>query len=175
MICTSSFGMCTKITRISPLSVATSIPSRPSGSSLVMLRWWSSSRDHTVRVWSVATTPVYLVFSLNSVVPSPDGRLLLTAFNDHTACITEMESSATKVEMRGHENTIEYAVFLPAAAAPSIRELISQAATSQIAKVDALGLSFVVTGSRDKTIKLWNALHGQCLWTFNDHDRWVQA
>ena len=31
-----------------------------------------------------------------------------------------------KVEMRGHDNTLECAVFVPAVAAPSIRELIKQ-------------------------------------------------
>ena len=44
--------------------------------------------------------------------------------------------------------------------------VVFQPATMQSSKVDALGLSFVVTGSRDKTIKLWDALHGTCLWTF---------
>jgi len=32
-----------------------------------------------------------------------------------------------------------------------------------------------MTASRDKTIKLWDALRGQCLWTFVGHDGWVQA
>ncbi|KAI0760239.1 dynein regulator [Fomes fomentarius] len=140
----------------------------------------SAGRDHTVRVWSVATTHCVKVLRphedwIRSLVPSFDGRLLLTASSDHTARITELESSTLKVEMRGHENTVECAAFVPLAAAPSIRELISQPATSQTSKVDALGLSFVVTGSRDKTIKLWDALRGQCLWTFNGHDGWVQG
>ncbi len=43
-----------------------------------------------------------------------------------TARITELESSILKVEMRGHENTVECAAFVPLAAATSIRELISQ-------------------------------------------------
>lgn len=41
-----------------------------------------------------------------------------------------------------------------------------QPANAQSLKVDSLGISFVMTASRDKTIKLWDALRGQCLWTF---------
>lgn len=41
-----------------------------------------------------------------------------------------------------------------------------QPANSRSTDVDALGVAFVVTGSRDKTVKLWDALTGQCLWTF---------
>lgn len=41
-----------------------------------------------------------------------------------------------------------------------------QPANPRSAKVDALGVAFVATGSRDKAIKIWDALTGQCLWTF---------
>ncbi|KAG6911013.1 hypothetical protein DXG01_005428 [Tephrocybe rancida] len=36
-------------------------------------------------------------------------------------------------------------------------------------------MSFVMTASRDKTIKLWDSIRGLCLWTFVGHDGWVQA
>ena len=66
-----------------------------------------------------------------------------------------------------------------------------QPANPRSAKVDALGVAFVATGSRDKTIKIWDALTGQCLWTFVSsrhcivhsilycsqvgHDNWVRS
>lgn len=34
---------------------------------------------------------------------------------------------------------------------------------------------YVATGSRDKTIKLWDTLSGQCLRTFVGHDNWIRA
>jgi WD40 repeat protein len=35
-----------------------------------------------------------------------------------------------------------------------------------MAKLDQMGITFVATGSRDKTIKIWDAIRGICLWTF---------
>ncbi|KIJ96937.1 hypothetical protein K443DRAFT_10254 [Laccaria amethystina LaAM-08-1] len=140
----------------------------------------SSSRDHTVRMWDVQTSHCVKVLRpheewIRSAIPSPDGRLLLTCSDDHTARITDLESSALKAEMRGHDNRIECAVFVPPVSIPSVRELVAVPSTVQSAKVDSLGISFVLTGSRDKTIRLWDALRGQCLWTFVGHDGWVQA
>lgn len=35
--------------------------------------------------------------------------------------------------------------------------------------------SFVVTGSRDKTIRIWESQTGQCLKTLTGHDNWIRA
>lgn len=43
---------------------------------------------------------------------------------------------------------------------------IRKPANDQSSKLDATAISFVMTGSRDKTIKLWDAQAGHCLWTF---------
>ncbi|KAF9040662.1 dynein regulator [Panaeolus papilionaceus] len=140
----------------------------------------SASRDNSVRVWDVQTSHCVKVLKphdewIRCALPSIDGRLLLTCSDDHTARITDMETAALKIEMRGHDNRIECVSFIPVAAIPAIRELVAMPPTAATSKIDALGISFVVTGSRDKTIKVWDALRGQCLWTFVGHDGWVQA
>eukprot|EP01016_Furgasonia_blochmanni_P026849 TRINITY_DN283_c0_g2_i4.p2 TRINITY_DN283_c0_g2~~TRINITY_DN283_c0_g2_i4.p2 ORF type:complete len:176 (+),score=49.85 TRINITY_DN283_c0_g2_i4:71-598(+) len=35
--------------------------------------------------------------------------------------------------------------------------------------------NFVISGSRDKTIKVWNCATGLCLATFTGHDNWVRG
>ena len=35
--------------------------------------------------------------------------------------------------------------------------------------------SYLVSGSRDRTIKLWDPLEGSCLATFNHHNNWVRS
>ena len=35
--------------------------------------------------------------------------------------------------------------------------------------------SYLASGSRDKTVKLWDALKGDCLGTFNIHENWVRG
>jgi len=77
--------------------------------------------------------------------------------------------------MRGHEHVVEVAVFAPSVAIPALRDLVALPASAHTSKVDSMAISFVATGSRDKTIKIWDALRGQCLWTFVGHDNWVRA
>jgi platelet-activating factor acetylhydrolase IB subunit alpha len=80
---------------------------------------------------------------IRSAIPSGDGRLLLTCSDDHvgfsvpltictplysflqTARITDIESAALKTEMRGHDNRIECAVFVPMLSILAIRELVA--------------------------------------------------
>ena len=77
---------------------------------------------------------------IRSALPSLDGRLILTCSDDHvcnlsflrdvthrpqTARISDLESGAMKVEMRGHDNRIESAVFVPVVSIPAVRELVA--------------------------------------------------
>ncbi|KAF8880780.1 miller-Dieker lissencephaly protein [Infundibulicybe gibba] len=136
----------------------------------------SASRDHTVRLWDTQTTHCTRVLRphdawIRCALPHPDARLLLTCADDHTARITDMHTAALKSEMRGHENRIECAAFVPALCTPAVRTLVALPQT----RTDPSDPSFVLTGSRDMSIKLWDALRGTCLWTFVGHDGWVQA
>ncbi|KIM71777.1 hypothetical protein PILCRDRAFT_830134 [Piloderma croceum F 1598] len=143
----------------------------------------SSSRDQSVRVWDVQTTHCIKVLQLHqdwirSALPSCDGRLILTCSDDHTTRITDLESAATKAEMRGHDNVVEVAVFVPSISIPAVRDLVAIPASAQTSKIDSMGVTFVATGSRDKTVRIWDGLRGQCLWTFFSkvgHDNWVRA
>jgi hypothetical protein len=43
-----------------------------------------------------------------------------------TAHLVELDSGTTKSELRGHDNVVEAAVFIPVSCLPSIRELLGQ-------------------------------------------------
>ncbi|UOH80908.1 nuclear distribution protein PAC1 [Cryptococcus neoformans] len=140
----------------------------PDGDSLV-----SASRDKTIRVWQVSSGYCTKTFSghaewVREVVPSEDGRWL-------TSRVWDFSTGETKMELRGHEHVVECAVFAPVNAYPAIREL---AGLKPPAPGDTRAKSpgvYVATGSRDKTVKLWDALSGQCLRTFIGHDNWIRA
>ncbi|EMD38189.1 hypothetical protein CERSUDRAFT_113343 [Gelatoporia subvermispora B] len=136
----------------------------------------SASRDRTIRIWNVAST--HLVRSISAhldwvrcVSPSEDGRLLASCSNDQTAHITDPLTGETKVELRGHDHTIEVVVFAPTAAYPSIRELAGIPDTDRSRRPGA----YAATGSRDKTIKIWDTQSGQLLRSLAGHDNWVRA
>ena len=80
------------------------------------------------------------------------------------------------MELRGHEHVVECAVFAPIVAYAAIRELaalgVSTARSSRCALLMRQGVApkshgaYVATGSRDKSIRIWETSSGQCLRTF---------
>ncbi|KAH7915312.1 WD40-repeat-containing domain protein [Hygrophoropsis aurantiaca] len=136
----------------------------------------SASRDRTIRVFDVASTHlVRTILGHNDwvrcVVPSDDGRLLASASNDHTARITDPLTGESKMELRGHDNVVEVVCFAPVAAYAAIRELAGIPHTDRSKRPGA----YVATGSRDKTIKLWDAQSGSLLKHLAGHDNWIRA
>lgn len=92
----------------------------------------------------------------------------------------DIDQDRVKAEMRGHDNIIERASFLPGNCVPAVQELLSLVCAvagtrsrallrhfqPPITSKDDPASMYAVTASRDKTLKLWNASSGQCLWTF---------
>ncbi|KAJ7481199.1 WD40-repeat-containing domain protein [Mycena galericulata] len=136
----------------------------------------SASRDRTIRIFDVASTHLIRTITGHSewvrcVMPSDDGKLLASASNDHTARIWDPLTGESKMELRGHENAVEVVAFAPPVAYAAIRELAGIPNTDRSKRPGA----YVVTGARDKTIKLWDTASGQLLRNLPGHDNWVRA
>jgi WD40 repeat protein len=50
----------------------------------------------------------------------------------------------------------------------------SSEATAGAASTDANDFSYLVSGSRDRSVKLWDPLKNVCLMTFTCHENWVR-
>jgi len=74
--------------------------------------------------------------------------------------VWDFSSGETKVELRGHEHVVECAVFAPVASYAAIRELGGLPSATPGAKLPG---AFAATGSRDKTIRIWDTQSGQCV------------
>ncbi len=137
----------------------------------------SASRDATVMIWDIVTgsclRPLRGHFDwIRDVFPSPDGQFLLSAGDDRTLCLWDLSSQSpeAKLTVFGHENVIECCALAPAA---SYSHLASLAESKKPPPPDSTS-EFMATGSRDKTIKLWDA-RGNCLKTLTGHDNWIKA
>jgi platelet-activating factor acetylhydrolase IB subunit alpha len=49
------------------------------------------------------------------------------------------------------------------------------ATTSTAIATASSEFSYLASGSRDRTVRLWNAVLGQCLMVFTAHDSWVRS
>lgn len=137
----------------------------------------SASRDKTIKIWELATGFCTRTLHghaewVRSAIPSDDGRWLVSCSTDQTARIWDLSTGETKVELRDHDHVVEVAIFAPASAYAAIRELAGLVAPKD-ASASAPG-QFAATGSRDKTIKIWDSA-GQCLKTLTGHDNWVRG
>ncbi|KAL3420346.1 nuclear distribution protein pac-1a [Phlyctema vagabunda] len=138
----------------------------------------SASRDKTLKIWDVNSG--YCVKTLQGhagwvrdVCPSSDGRFLFTAGDDMTGRLWDISVSNPEnklTTMVGHNHFIECCAIAP----PTSYQYLGPLAGLKKAPPASSKAEFMATGSRDKTIKLWDA-RGTCLVTLVGHDNWVRA
>ncbi|KAG5836712.1 hypothetical protein ANANG_G00231480 [Anguilla anguilla] len=147
-----------------------SVAIMPNGDHIV-----SASRDKTIKMWEVATGYCVKTFTghrewVRMVRPNQDGSLLASSSNDQTVRVWAVASKECKAELREHEHVVECICWAPESAHPTILE----ATGSEVKKSGKPG-PFLLSGSRDKTIKMWDVSTGMCLMTLVGHDNWVRG
>lgn len=157
------------------------------------------SRDNTVKCWEVATGFCTRTFSghsdwVKTLSISLDGELLASGGSDQNIIVWKVSNGQQVHTLRGHEHVIETLSFgkkpitlsVTAAVLQSTSSSSSSSSTSTTAPdaADALiesvassadTFSYLASGSRDKTIRLWDPLKAQLLMTFSAHENWVRS
>lgn len=161
-------------------SSTTGIDSAASGSAYLL----SASRDRTVKFWDVETG--FCDHTLNDhtdwvrcvAVREEDGSLLATSGNDQVVNVYRSTGDRARIaELRGHEHVVESVAFVTAAApassgaAPSGKERTPQ---SEVKHAETVR-DYVVSGGRDRTVRLWSISGVSCLAVFNQHENWVRS
>ncbi|XP_050408176.1 lissencephaly-1 homolog [Patella vulgata] len=145
-----------------------SITFMPSGDFIV-----SASRDKTIKMWEVATGYCVKTFTghrewVRMVRVNKDGSLLASCSNDQTVRVWVVATKECKAELREHEHTVECIAWAPETAYPSIGEAGGADAKKSSGP-------FLISGSRDKTMKMWDISSGLCLFSLVGHDNWVRG
>ncbi|CAH3020215.1 unnamed protein product [Porites evermanni] len=143
----------------------------PSGDYLV-----SSSRDKTIKMWEVASGFCVKTFQghrewVRRVRVSNDGSLLASCSNDQTIRVWVVATKECKCDLRDHEHVVEDVSWAPEAANPYVIE----AAGIEGPKRGGNPGPFLVSASRDKSIRMWDVSTGVCLMTLVGHDNWVRG
>ena len=150
----------------------------------------SCSRDTTVKVWEVSTG--YCLRTLTGghtewvrcLAASADGALVASGGNDQTIVVWNMSTGSPTLTLREHTHVVESLAFSPVGTEVKLDEKCSSSSsTTTTTIVEKAGSSissraeraYLVSGGRDKTVKLWDAVTGQCLLTFSDHENWVRS
>lgn len=79
-------------------------------------------------------------------------------------------SDQNKMILKDHDHCVECIAWAPESAFAAVCE-----AAGTDNKRNARAGPFLVSGSRDKTIKVWDVSIGQCLLTLVGHDNWVRG
>ncbi|KAH8692072.1 nuclear distribution protein nudF 1 [Talaromyces proteolyticus] len=138
----------------------------------------SASRDKDLRIWDSTTGFCVKAIQGHSawvrdVCPSFDGNFLLSTGDDMSARlwdISNLMNPDSKLTMVGHDHVIECCAIAPA----TTYQYLAQMAGLKKNSTTRNAVEFMATGSRDKTIKVWDA-RGTCLMTLVGHDNWVRA
>lgn len=135
----------------------------------------SASRDKTMKLWEVATGYCIKTYVghrdwVRTVRPNSDGSLLASASNDQTVRVWVTSTAECKAELREHTHVVECISWAPESSHPNVCE-----ASGIEYKKGVKAGPFLASGSRDKSIRIWDVSTSRCLIVLPGHDNWVRG
>ncbi|CAK9252808.1 unnamed protein product [Sphagnum jensenii] len=152
---------------------------------------YTCSRDQSIKCWE--TSSGFCVKTLlghtdwvKCIAVSLDGSLLASGGSDHYVIVWRLAGGQILQTLRGHEHVVESVCFgkRPADGSAIVsRSIFSNSNSNNTINGSSNNNNvtisqesdYLVSGSRDKSIRLWDVLSGNCLTILSSHDSWVRA
>lgn len=134
------------------------------------LQFETSAKDTTVRLWSRTTFELAHTFAghtgpVNAIDLSRASKRIISASGDGTLILWDIRSRSLLRTFSGHSRGLACVAFIGSALSSSgIRESCGSGEDE-----------LVVSGSNDKTIRVWHASSGECLCLLEAHESLVRA
>jgi platelet-activating factor acetylhydrolase IB subunit alpha len=131
------------------------------------------------------------------------GNLLASSSDDESILVWNVESSQQMYSLTGHENKIEHIVFVknqialqniytsdyveqfnkalngeePTQADSNLTNLIdlNKQLLEKTKLKEKINKEYIISASRDKSIKIWDVYGSSCIYTLLGHDNWVRC
>ena len=138
----------------------------------------SGSEDGTVKLWDYESGDYLRTLRGHTNVVTgvdycPSGMFLVTCSTDMSVKVWEVKDSYGCVRtLRGHDHTISDVKFVPP---PVGAVYLSAGETSGGVDAACAQAKFVLSASRDGTMKFWDLETGFCDATVSDHSDWVRC
>ncbi|KAF0687320.1 Aste57867_20930 [Aphanomyces stellatus] len=137
----------------------------------------SCSRDTTIKVWEVETGYCTQTLKGHSdwvrdICISEDGLFLASGGNDRSITLWDLQQGKAIQCMREHEHVVETLQFAKGAQQTTIELIHGKKVVETTGQTTT---RYLLSGSRDRTVRLWEAFSGLQLMNFVSHDNWVRA
>jgi platelet-activating factor acetylhydrolase IB subunit alpha len=147
----------------------------------------SGSEDGTIKVWDHESGEYTKTLkghtnTVRSVAFTPTGTHLASASSDLSIKLWDISTYACVRTLRGHDHTISAVRFIPSPLT-GVDDMEKKSgngtatATATATGIDSIvaGTSFLISASRDKTIKFWDVETGFVEHTISDSNDWVRC
>jgi len=146
-----------------------------SGSEDGTIKLWDHESGEYIRTLKGHTRPV------NALAFTPTGSHLASSSSDLSIKLWDLSTYTCTRTLRGHDHTISAVKFIPVPLVNGPSSSKAEAAAGETSSstrgidTEVAGSSYLVSASRDFTVKLWDLETGFCTQTISDHFDWVRC
>jgi len=147
----------------------------------------SGSDDATIKIWDHESGEYIKTLkghtgTVHALSFTSAGSHLASSSSDLSIKLWDFKTYKCIRTLRGHDHTISSICFIPSP--PSLPPTSTSSSTIALSNsmttgtgmdVSAAGSAFLVSASRDKTVKVWELETGFCVNTVQDHTEWVRC